>query len=165
MSLALFFLALPAALRVFFPSSNSSTSLSQSESTLFKAMQLMVKMLTSRASDPSSRRIELTRAVFPVPGEPEIYNVEHLCVSADEESKKDATNLRMVARSSSRPGISWSLSLVERRSARTRTLTGEIVGGVGGGVASESSDMPAMGVLGERLDEVEARRMEANKFR
>src|SRR5882762_5624409 len=57
----------------FSPSPSSSTILTQSSSTLFNAMQFIDTILNSVWK---SRKTELTRAVLPVPGDPEIYNVE-----------------------------------------------------------------------------------------
>jgi hypothetical protein len=79
----------------FFPESKSSNRRSQSASTLFSAIQLIEMILTS-----TSRNTELTRAVLPVPGDPDMYSV----VPASG-SPNDDTNSSIAARSRSRPAI------------------------------------------------------------
>lgn len=71
----------------------------------------------------------------------------------------DAKKAEIAARSESRPAISVAeLLQVARRSARARACTGmSEFGGVGGGVASVSCAISAVGVAGTIAD-VEARR-------
>lgn len=96
--------------------------------------------------------IELTRAVFPVPGEPEIYMLlEDVPSGMEAWSMNGNRKSRIAARSASRPAISlFALLHVERSSARARAWTGRrALGGVGGGVVIASSEISVTGVDGE----------------
>lgn len=111
---------------------------------------------TSSDSMSRVRRIELTRAVLPVPGEPEIYKLVGIGMSMlmDVGSRKEARKEWIAARSGSRPAI-WVVELlhVARRSARARAWMGRReVGGVGGGVEIVRREIAATGVAGTRFE-------------
>jgi hypothetical protein len=101
----------------------------------------------------SSRMMALTKAVFPVPGDPEINMLDELLSSSmDVASIKVARKLRIEARSVERPAIVvLALLQVDRRRARARAWRGRReVGGVGGGVEMASVEISAAGVVGDR---------------
>lgn len=99
---------------------SSSTSLDHKNSTSFRAMQLIV-MTLKVGGVTDSEITELTKAVLPVPGDPEMYKEVH-CVDAgfSVPSTNDATNLLMSARSVARPDNGAMPFDVDLRSARAR---------------------------------------------
>lgn len=109
---------------------------------LLSAMQLMNTTLTS-PSDGREFRIELTKAVFPVPGDPEIYSIvgvsssQSISTSLPENVSMNAFTMLL---SCSLPAkMPVGLLHVARRRARARACMGMREGdGVGGGVARES---------------------------
>lgn len=109
-------------------------------------MQLIKITLRSEVpSDCSNERMtELTSAVLPVPGVPEMY--KEVGAVLDHE---DVINSRMRCRSSSRQAIGDRLVLAERRSPRARVYIGSSeTEGVGGGVEITKAGKGAVGVLG-----------------
>jgi hypothetical protein len=121
---------------------------------LLSAMQLIKTTLTSLpVIVDSSRIIVLTKAVLPVPGDPEINRLAAFWPSSmDGPSKKVVRKPRMEARSAARPAISMlELLQVDRRRARARAWRGsKDVGGVGGGVEITSLEISVVGVAGGR---------------
>lgn len=109
-----------AAVLYFLSLPNSSKRRSQRASTLLSAMQLMVTTLVEDGSTSRLRRTEFTRAVFPVPGGPEMYKLVGVPPSTSADSKKDVTNFRITPRSWARPAICPVLLQVARRHARAR---------------------------------------------
>lgn len=99
---------------------SSSTSLDHRKSTSFKAMQLMV-MTVKVGGMADSEMTELTTAVFPVPGDPEMYKEVH-CTDAGflASSTNDVMNSLMSARSVARPDNGDMPFDVDLRSARAR---------------------------------------------
>jgi hypothetical protein len=95
----------------------------------------------------------LTRAVLPVPGDPEMNRLAAFWPSSmDGPSKKVVRKPRMEVRSAARPAISaLELLQVDRRRARARVCRGsKDVGGVGGGVEMTSLEISVVGVAGGR---------------
>lgn len=99
---------------------NSSTSLDHRKSTSFRAMQLIVITLEV-VGMANSEIIELTKAVLPVPGDPEMYK-EVYCVDTGPwvSPTNDAMNSLMSARSVARPDNGDTPFDVDLRSARAR---------------------------------------------
>jgi len=99
---------------------SSSVSLDHRNSTSFKAMQLMV-MTVKVGGIVDSEMTELTTAVLPVPGDPEMYK-EVLCADAGflVPSTNDVMNSLMSARSVARPDNGDKPFDVDLRSARAR---------------------------------------------
>jgi len=99
------------------PFPNSSMILSHSSSRLLRAMQF----IDTRWWESS--KTELTRAVFPVPGEPEMYNV--VGEASSSSPKKERANCSTASLSASRPAI-WVEELlhVARSKARARAWIG-----------------------------------------
>lgn len=95
-------------------------SLDHRKSISFSAMQLTVMTLTVDGM-ADSEMAELTKAVLPVPGDPEIYREVH-CVGAGffASFTNDAMNSLMSARSVARPDNGDMLFDVDLRSARAR---------------------------------------------
>lgn len=97
------------------------------------AMQLI--LITVNEVESSSLRMVLTRAVLPVPGEPEMYRDEE--PFAEFDSMKEVMNSIMIVCSLARPDTGEFPLEVERNNARARTWSGvNELDGVGGGVAS-----------------------------
>lgn len=85
-------------------------------------------------------------AVFPVPGEPEMYKAEVSSEDADPKMKP-RMKASMAALSCSRPANCGPSLHVGRRSAFARTCNGRMAdGGLGGGVAKESCENEVAGV-------------------
>jgi len=99
---------------------SSSASLDHKKSTSFNAMQLMV-MTVKVGGMADSEMTELTTAVFPVPGDPEMYKEVH-CADAGflAPSTNDVMNSLMSARSVARPDNGDKPFDVDLRSARAR---------------------------------------------
>lgn len=95
----------------------------QRSSTLFKAMQLIVTNLRSwQHSSPA--KTELTSAVFPVPGVPEMKR-DDLDGSPEQLSPRaDATNVVIMSRSADLPAIGNVPLHVDLSDARTRACMG-----------------------------------------
>jgi len=103
-----------------FVEESSSASLDHRKSTSFKAMQLIV-MTVKVGGMADSEMTELTTAVFPVPGDPEMYKEVH-CTGAGflASSTNDVMNSPMSARSVARPDNGNTPFDVDLRSARAR---------------------------------------------
>lgn len=132
---------------------SSSASLDHKKSTSFKAIQLMV-MTVKVGGMADSEMTELTTAVLPVPGDPEMYK-EAYCTDAGflASSTNDVMNSLMSARSVARPDNGDVPFDVDLRSARARAYMGTSTdGGVGGGVASVKCEKVEEGVLVSRLE-------------
>ena len=99
---------------------SSSTSLDHRKSTSFRAMQLIMTTLKVGGM-ANSVIIELTKAVFPVPGDPEMYK-EVYCVDGGflVSPTNDTMNSFMSARSVARPDNEDMPFDVDLRSARAR---------------------------------------------
>jgi hypothetical protein len=111
-----------------------------------KAIQLMLTMVNEVES--SSARMELTSAVFPVPGDPDIYNKEGPLDSPSEFGNADINSV-ISLRSSVRPDMGVVPFAIERSNARARTWIGvKEFGGVGGGVARVKWANDVAGVIG-----------------
>lgn len=104
---------------------------SQRSSTLFKAMQLTVISLRSwQCSRPA--KTELTSAVFPVPGVPEMKRDDLNGASEQLASRADATNFVITSRSADLPAIVKVPLHVDLSNARTRACIGtRATGGIG----------------------------------
>lgn len=105
---------------------------SQRLSTLFKAIQLTVITLRSWQHS-SSAKMELTSAVLPVPGVPEMKR-EDLNGSPEQlASRADAMNFVMVSRSADLPAMVKVPLHVDLSNARTRAcMERNATGGIGG---------------------------------
>ena len=99
---------------------SSSASLDHKKSTSLRAMQLIV-MTANVGGMADSEMTEFTTAVFPVPGDPEMYK-EVCCVDAGflASSTNDVMNSLMSARSVARPDNGDKPFDVDLRSARAR---------------------------------------------
>ena len=99
---------------------SSSTSLDHRKSTSFRAMQLMVTTLKVGGM-ANSVMIELTKAVFPVPGDPEMYK-EVYCMDGGflVSPTNEVMNSLMSARSVARPDNDDMPFDVDLRSPRAR---------------------------------------------
>jgi len=86
----------------FFSPSNSSMIRSHRASTSFNAIQLMTMIFNPLESASIESITELTRAVLPDPGEPEMYKLRG--PSQVEDSRKLVMNSSRTVRSVSRPG-------------------------------------------------------------
>ena len=108
-------------------------------STLFKAMQLTV--ITLRSWEYSSpARMELTSAVFPVPGVPEMKRDDLHGASEAVVSWADATNFVITSRSADLPAIVKVPLHVDLSKARTRACMGRrATGGIESGSVEERS--------------------------
>ncbi len=102
-----------------------------------------------------SARVVLTKAVLPVPGEPEMYKAD-VFLAEEVPSMKPRMKAWISERSCSRPAICGPSLHVGRSSARARTWKGRSrEGGVAGGVARESWEREVAGVVAaacRRLD-------------
>ena len=97
---------------------SSSINLDQRNSTPFRAMQLMVMTLKMEGIT-DSEIAELTRAVLPVPGDPEMYKEVHRAgAGCWVSSTNDVMNSFMSARSVVRPDNGDAPLDVDLRSAR-----------------------------------------------
>src|SRR5216684_7118048 len=103
-------------------SENPSSSISRSHtaSRPLSAMQLIDtrSVLCARSSASEVANIEFTRAVFPHPGEPEIYKTGFFTSETVSDLMNSAMKFRINCRSGMRPANSVELSQVARRSAR-----------------------------------------------
>ena len=99
---------------------SSSASLDHRNSTSFRAMQLTV-MTVKVVGMVDSEMTELTTAVLPVPGDPEMYKEVH-CVDVGflASFTNDVINSFMSARSVVRPDNGNTPFDVDLRSARAR---------------------------------------------
>lgn len=123
-------------------------------------MQLMeITLRSPGCSLTSSRTILVTRAVFPVPGEPEMNMEDGTLPFIPVPSMKGLMKSRMASRSVSRPVIGICVLLqVERSKVRIRAWRGnKQFGGVGGGVAMDKREIAVEGVDGGR-DEADTER-------
>ena len=127
---------------------SSSTSRSQTASRPLSAMQLIDTrlILFARSSASEVANIEFTRAVFPHPGEPEIYKTGLVTSETQRSLMKSVRKSRINCRSGMRPASSVELSQVARRSARVRVCRGDEVQGVGGGVCNPKDDTDSVGL-------------------
>jgi hypothetical protein len=98
---------------------SSSASRSYTASRPLSAMQLTDTklILFARSSASEVANIEFTRAVFPHPGEPEIYKTGLVTSETGRSLMNSVTKFRMSCRSGTRPVNSVELSQVARRSA------------------------------------------------
>jgi len=111
---------LAAFLAFTFVTESSSASLDHRKSISFKAMQLMV-MTMKVGGMADSEMTEWTTAVFPVPGDPEMYKEVHrMGAGFLDSSTNDVMNLLMSARSVARPDNGNTPFEVDLRSARAR---------------------------------------------
>lgn len=117
---------------------SSSMRRSHTASRPLSAMQLTntTLMLFSRRSIRNVASIEFTKAVFPHPGEPEMYKTGSAALASGLELINDVMKSVISCRSGRRPAISAELLQVGRRSARARRCKGTEVDGVRGGVCN-----------------------------
>jgi len=122
---------------------SSSTNRSHTASRPLSAMQLTDTrlILFARSSASEVANIEFTRAVFPQPGEPEIYKTGLVTSETERSLINSLRKSRMTCRSGMRPATSVELSHVARRSARVRLCRGDEVQGVRGGVCKPKDDI------------------------
>ena len=117
---------------------SSSMRRSHTASRPLSAMQLTntTLMFFSRRSIRNVANIEFTKAVFPHPGEPEMYKTGSAALASGLELINDVMKSVISCRSGRRPAISAELLQVGRRSARARRCKGTQVDGVRGGVCN-----------------------------
>lgn len=134
---------------------SSSTSRSHTASRPLSAMQLTDTrvILFARSSASEVANIEFTRAVFPHPGEPEIYKTGFVTSETERSLMNSVTKFRIICRSRMRPANSVELSQVARRSARVRICKDDEVQGVRGGVCNPKDNI---GLSGDARFDVDA---------
>ena len=137
---------------------SSSTSRSHTASRPLSAMQLTDTrlILFARSSASEVANIEFTKAVFPHPGEPEIYKTGFVTSETERSLMKSVTKFRINCRSRMRPANSVELSQVARRSARVRICRGNEVHGVRGGVCNPKDGTDSVGLSGDARFDVDA---------
>ncbi len=137
---------------------SSSASRSHTASRPLSAMQLtdtrVILFVRSSASEVAN--IEFTRAVFPHPGEPEIYKTGFFTSETGSDLTNSVMKFRMNCRSGIRPANSVKLSQVARRSARVRICRGDKVQGVRGGVCNPKDDTDNVGLSGDARFDIDA---------
>lgn len=139
---------------------SSSTSRSHTASRPLSAMQLTDTRLILFARSPASEvaSIEFIRAVFPHPGEPEIYKTGLVTSGTERGLMNSVMKFRMNCRSEMRPANSVELSQVARRSARVRICRGDEGKGVKGGVCNPKDGTDSAGLSGDARFDVDAYR-------
>lgn len=90
--------------------------------------------------------MSLHSAVLPVPGRPEIYNVDDFTLAASAEPKKEPRNCVMWSRSRWRPAMDVVLLHVARRRPRARMCKGMREEGGLSGVSRLRPDRAVEGV-------------------